>query len=73
MKPYELDQKIMGCWQITNDLDSLFRDVVETDKLDRDTISNAILGLKTIYDMKFNHLYTDYETMLKELHEQRKA
>ena len=67
MKPYELDQKIMGCWQITSDLESVFREVVDCEKLDRDQISNALMGLIAVYNMKFSHLHEDYELMLRDL------
>lgn len=66
--PYDLEARIMGCWQITHDLDDMHRHVVEMvdyGKLDTDEIANALLGLKTIYDIKFALLFADYEQSIR--------
>ena len=65
----DLEQEIMGCWNITNDIDTLYKNVMEYvdyGKLDSDEVANFLLGLKTIYDMKFNHLFSLYEHLLRE-------
>lgn len=64
---YELEQPIMDCWNVTEDLNTLFAHVVDTvvGQLDNDQIANALLGLKTIYEMKFQQLFNKFEELLK--------
>lgn len=62
---FDLEQEIMKAWAICDDLDILFKHVMEKD-LDKDTISNALLGLKTVYLMKFETLFDTFEQLVKE-------
>ena len=67
-KLYEMEQEIMGCWNVTNDIDTLYKNVMdytEYNKLDSDQVANFLLGLKTIYDMKFEHLFDLYERIIR--------
>lgn len=65
----DLESEIMKCWQVTDDIDTLFSHVCESDfgKLDNDQISNALLGIKTLYDIKFSKLFETYEAVLRSL------
>ncbi len=64
---YELEQPIMGCWNVTEDINTLFVHVIEAavGKLDNDEIANTLLGLKNLYDMKFQQMFNKYEELLK--------
>lgn len=68
MKLYDLDQKIFDLWHITKDLDTIHRDICNSE-FDRDRLSNSIGGLIEIYNLKFAHFHEDYETAMKEYHD----
>ena len=61
---FELEQDIMSCWNITNDLDSLFEAVMEKE-LTKDSIANILLGMKELYDIKFDKLFSTFEKAIK--------
>lgn len=62
---FDLEQDIMKCWNITDDIDMLMENVMERD-LSTDDIANALLGLKTLYNMKFEKMFSDFETLIHE-------
>ena len=62
---FDLEQKIMECWNITGDLKYLLEAVMEHDA-SRDEIANVLLGLEQLYEMKFNSLFLTFEVFLKE-------
>ena len=55
-KMFEVEQQIMRCWEITEDL-WLLACEHEHD----DNVSNKVLGLKHVYEMRFNKLWSAYE------------
>lgn len=59
------EAKILSCWNITEELATLTRGVLEHD-LSKDQISNILIGLQDLYNIKFNELFADYEKLLKE-------
>jgi len=63
----DLEQKILSCWSVTDELDIVANAVEDGDK---DEILNMLIGLKTIYSRKFEILFNTYEQALKELGEQ---
>jgi hypothetical protein len=58
---YALEQEIMSCWSIVDDL-RVMAEKYEND----DEISNLLLGFCSIYGMKFEHLFSTYEKILSE-------
>jgi hypothetical protein len=60
---FDLEQDIMKCWNITDDIDMLMENVMERD-MSTDDIANALLGLKTLYNMKFEKMFADFETLV---------
>jgi len=71
---FELEQQILDCWTITNQLDTLLEGVMEYD-MTPDQIANAILGLKELYEIKFDKAFRTFEsvhrTVLKAKNEPR--
>lgn len=60
----DLEQKILSCWSVTDELDVVASAVEDGDK---DEILNMLIGLKAIYSRKFEILFNTYEQALKEL------
>lgn len=60
---FDLEQEILECWNITKDLDTLLsmfnRDYTE------DELLNIIIGMKTLYNRKFELLFDTFEECLK--------
>jgi hypothetical protein len=65
MDRFDLEQNIMKCWNVTDDIDLVYKNVMESD-MSNDDIANALLGLKTLYDMRFEELFNNFETMIHE-------
>ena len=61
-KWFDMEQSILQCWEITQDL-KLFAD--EYEHCDKDVHDKAI-ALASVYEMRFNRLWKDYEQALKE-------
>ena len=62
---FDFEQQVMKCWTITDDLDVLIDGVMESD-MTKDQIANALIGLRTMYDLKFNKLWDQFETLVRE-------
>lgn len=65
-KQFELEQQILDCWGICEDLDMLFEAVMED--LERDKIANILLGMKDLYQLKFEKAFNTFEEMISEKH-----
>lgn len=61
---FDLEQHIMKCWNVTDDIDLLFKNVCEKD-LTTDEIANFLLGMKTIYEAKFNDLFDNFSELIQ--------
>jgi hypothetical protein len=61
---FDLEQNILDCWKITDDINLLYRNVME-EELDKDKISNVLLGLQAIYSMRFEQLWETFETVVR--------
>jgi hypothetical protein len=64
MKPYELEQPIMDCWSVCNDLETMFKQIGDGE---RDELMNALMGMQQLYQWKFEQLFFKYEQILKDL------
>ena len=63
---FDLEQGIMSCWHVTDDLDILLEELMENEHFTKDQASNFVLGLSTIYQAKFEKLFRDFEGFLKQ-------
>ena len=69
---FDLEQRIMQCWQVVDDLDILFTHVLDSDPPPtHDEIANTLLGIKQLYDMKFYTLLSTFEKYLAERHNEK--
>lgn len=63
----DLEQEVLQCWGITQDLDLLAEEIE-----DNDDLCNKVLGIKHVYDMRFNKAWTTYEKLVTEYYAMRK-
>jgi len=67
VKFYDLEAAIMNCWAVCDDIETVFKQVGDGDREPTpDEVMNALLGLKQLYQWKFEQLFTIYELILKE-------
>lgn len=69
-KMYELESHIMSCWAVVDDIKGLFK-LYDLREVDEDEVQNYLLGLSTIYQAKFEHLFNVFEQAIKEVHVER--
>jgi hypothetical protein len=62
---FDLEQQILQCWNICDELKLLNELVLEKD-LSKDDISNIVMGLETLYQHKFDKCFQLFEELLKE-------
>lgn len=70
----DLEQSIMDCWSVTTAVDELCESLMDSpdyESLDCDNldeVSNILLGIRAIWDMKFKKCFTLFERVAKHLH-----
>ena len=63
---FDLEQQILKCWNITEEIELLNEQVLENSEFTKDDISNYLLGLKTIYELKFDKLFDQFGELVEE-------
>ena len=56
---FDLEQQIMSCWNIVDDLDFIINDNSD------DTTMNIVLGMKSLYQKKFEKLFDTFEKCIR--------
>lgn len=53
---FDLEEEIIKCWHITDDIDTVCNMIEMTDlePRDRDKLLNVLIGIRTLYDHKFS-------------------
>ena len=65
-KLYDLEEMIMDCWSVCNDLRTVLQQVGDGDRDPTpDELMNAIMGMQQIYHWKFEQLFKKYEDILE--------
>lgn len=60
---FDFEQQILKCWNIVDQLDTVVEGVMEHDWTS-DQISNALIGIKEIYQLEFDKLFNQFENTL---------
>lgn len=61
---FDLEQQIMTCWNICEDIKAIYK-MTDMRQLSEDELLNAMIGLETIYQMKFEILFDMFEKMVQ--------
>ena len=61
---FDLEQQIMACWNVTSDIDTLCESVCESD-MTTDQIANILLGMKQLYELKFDKMFRTFEQLIQ--------
>ena len=61
---FTLEDQIMQCWGVTDDIDMVY----STEALyeDQDRMMNVLLGMQELYRMRFQRLYDTFEHLVHE-------
>tara|TARA_R110000764_G_scaffold113016_1_gene200200 strand:+ start:1316 stop:1561 length:246 start_codon:yes stop_codon:yes gene_type:complete len=60
---FDLESDIMDCWHIVDDL----KTVAQAESLysDEDKMQNALIGLESLYQLKFQKLWETFEQVVR--------
>ena len=63
---FDLEQQIMTCWNIIDDVDAVYRwiETLDLDPKACDQIQNALLGIVSMGNIKFDEMFKTFETMV---------
>ena len=65
-KLYDLEEKIMDCWSVCNDLAVVFRQIGDGERDPTpDEMMNTLMGMQQLYQWKFEQLFFKYEQIQK--------
>jgi hypothetical protein len=66
---FDLEQQIMDCWHIVDDLKILTEYVLDSDDAGvdkKDKVANVLIGLEQLYAIKFDKMFRTFEQMIKD-------
>lgn len=64
---FDLEQEIMNCWNITEDLDMVMERVLDSPTFKdmpaelSDKMANLLIGLRELYEMRFERLWETFK------------
>lgn len=64
---FKLEQQILSAWNVCEDIEIVINmmDGADIDPKDNDRISNILIGLKELYNVKFDQLFNTFEILIK--------
>jgi len=70
---FDLEQSIMKCWNVVDDIDLVYKNVMDRQRpFTEDELANILLGMKQLYHLRFEECFSQFEDMCKEYHQLRK-
>lgn len=68
---FKFEQQLMECWNVTSDVKTvstyLMDAPLETGREDK--IANMLIGIEALYNAKFEELFRQFESLVKEMHD----
>ena len=68
---FDLEQQIMDCWTVVDTVDDIYKLLMDDeffegmDPKHQDRLSNLLLGVHSIYEMKFDRTFKTFEACVK--------
>jgi len=65
---FMLEQKLMDCWHVTDDIDTISEYVGENINIpanERDRLMNMLIGMRDLYHLKFDHTMNLFGELVK--------
>ena len=63
MSRFDLEQQILKCWHVVDDLELLEELILDRNPT-TDELANIVLGLKSIYKLKFEKCFDTFEKVV---------
>ena len=63
LKHFDLEQDILNCWHIVDDIDQLLEMIIDRDA-PKDKVKNVLTGLSVLYGDRFQKLMNTFEEIL---------
>jgi hypothetical protein len=64
---FDLEQRILNCWQVVDDLKTVYTYHSDNKSLD-DDLANVLIGLQYLYQLKFEQLFKTFEDYIMAIH-----
>lgn len=67
---FDLEEKIMNCWRVTDDIDMVATMIsnAHMKPQDQDKFMNVLIGMKELYNARFDALFSTFEILVSEGH-----
>lgn len=62
---FDFEQQLMDCWGIVDDIKTIYN-ADDVRELSKDEIQNMLLGLYTLYQLKFDILFSQFESLCRQ-------
>ena len=62
---FDLEQEIMQCWNIVDDIKTIYTYHLDKKELSEDELGNILIGLEKLYQIKFETLFDTFEECLR--------
>lgn len=64
---FDLEQQIMECWNVAEDIENLRWAMLDSKGgMSEDDVDNYLLGMKTMYHIKFEKLFDTFEKLIQQ-------
>lgn len=69
---FDLEDEIMKCWNITEDIDMIMERILDSKSFEgmpaelSDKTANLLIGLKELYNLRFQRLWETFEYMVND-------
>jgi hypothetical protein len=65
---FDFEQQILKCWGVTTDINDVYKHFYEKEKIDNDELANVLLGLETLYNIRFEEVFSMFEKCIAREH-----
>ena len=63
---FRLEERIMDCWRVVDDIKVIYEEHLDSpEQMSEDEMANILLGLSTLYNRKFDRLFTEFEKVCR--------
>jgi uncharacterized metal-binding protein len=65
---FDLEEELMKCWHVTDDIDLVCNLITDAEMPanTQDKVLNILIGMKTLYDARFNTVFSTLEELIKQ-------
>ena len=61
---FDLEQEIMNCWHVVDDISMLTKRYLDGPQMTEDEVANVLIGIESIYKMRFESLFNTFEDLV---------